>query len=85
MPNIVKNLLLCCIQSAFYIYISEPDKMEAESQSSLGKNESENGKEETTMQKASHAHASSDREHQVSLQKSSQMCVIDQEPLSNTQ
>ena len=30
------------------------------------------------MQKASHAHASSDREHQVSLQKSSQMCVIDQ-------
>ena len=31
--------------------------MEAESQSSLSKNESENGKQEISMQKASHVHA----------------------------
>ena len=53
--------------------------------SSFSKNDSENGKEEISMEKASHTHASSDQEHQVSLQKSNQMCVIDQEPLNNNQ
>ena len=65
-----------------FIFVNQ---MEAKSQSSLSKNESENGKEEISMQKASHVHAISDQEHHVSRQTASQMCVIDQEPLSNNQ
>ena len=60
--------------------------MEAESQSSLSKNESENGKEEISMQKAGQM-CVIDQEplsnNQVSLQEASQMCVSDQKPASS--